>query len=185
MPLHLRNLCITQGRIEYENLTDLHSAESSDAILVSGPDDQITGSGRNRIPVVDVILLVSVRPLSTLKSAFPHGPGVNLAIDQSAPSLTIVSSRAPDSESREVSIVFSELPTDPIFSAFGEDGTPIGQSISFGDHEDRCIFAEIENGRIIDPQVLTLTIEAKGGQPVPSVDPQIGPFAVSGMPACA
>ena len=108
-----------------------------------------------------------------------------LAIDQSSPSLTIVSSRTPDSKSRKVSIVLSELPTDPVFSALGEDGTPIGQSIALGDHKDRCVLPEVEGGRIVDPQILSLTVENEGGQPVPSVYPQIGPFAVSGMPACA
>ena len=66
---HLRNLYITQAESNMR-ITYLHTAESSDATLVSGPDDRHWKLAEPD-QVVDVILLVSVRPLSTL-GAFPQ-----------------------------------------------------------------------------------------------------------------
>ena len=185
MSLQLRNLTVTQGRIEYENLPDLHSAEGRDAIPVTGPDYQIAGSCGNRITVIDVVFFVSIGPLSPLEGAFPHGPYVNLSIDRGSPALTSVSCRAPDRKSREVRIVLSELPTDSVFPPLGEYGSPVGQSIPFGNDENRGILPKVKNGRIGDPQVLSLPVEGKSGQPIPPVDAQIRSFPISCMPACA
>ena len=63
MTLQGGHLLVTQCRVENENFTDLDPTVGRYAVLVPGPDDEIAGGRGDRIPVVDLVFLVAIRPL--------------------------------------------------------------------------------------------------------------------------
>ena len=159
MTLQGGHLLVTQCRVENENFTDLDPTVGRYAVLVPGPDDEIAGGRGDRVPVVDLVFLVAIRPLGPFEGRLSHRPNVSLSIDRGTAPLAVVPRGSTDREGSEVGVVLAELPAYVVLAPFRDDGTPVGKGIPLRHHENGGILPKVESRGVSDPQVLGLPIE--------------------------